>query len=164
MSQCLANIRECQFTNDGFCYRTFLLVNPINWYDAQSNCVMWGGNLASITSEDEDTLLFLRTPYRADDCWIGLTNTNTNNGAYYWIDGEMVNYDMWTSGAPNNIANTDDCARNKVTGMNKWNNYNCINLTNCYICKRNSSAQFNPGLYFILFKFRMDIRQNKLEI
>ena len=148
VSTILVNTRECQFTNDDFCYRTFLLVYPtINWYDAQSNCVMWGGNLASITSEDENTLLFLRTPYRADDCWIGLINTNMNNEVYYWIDGEMFNYDMWTSGAPNNIANADDCARSKVTGMNEWSNYNCSSLTDSYICKRNSNAQFNPGLY-----------------
>ena len=112
---------------------------------------MWGGNLASITSGDENTLLFLRTPYRADDCWIGLINTNMNNGAYYWIDGEMFNYDMWTSGAPSNIANTDDCARNKVTGMNEWDNYNCSSLTDSYICKRSTNAQFDPGLYIPLF-------------
>ena len=140
------NFRECEFTNDGFCYRTFQTPYDTNtWYGAQANCVLWGGNLASITSESENTFLYLRTPNSALDCWIGLTNANVGNETYYWIDGEAFNYDMWESGAPNNSLNADDCARNKVSGMNEWNNFDCTSGTDSYICKRSSDAQFDPG-------------------
>ena len=142
----LANQRGCELTNNGSCYRTFQTNTTINWDDAQSSCVIWGGNLASITSQQENDFLHLRTPYSAINCWIGLTDRDRTNGDYTWIDGEQFIYNNWTSGAPVNTT-SDDCARAKINGSAEWNSFNCSNTTSCYICKRgNLTTNVNSKL------------------
>ena len=139
--------RECQFTNDGFCYRAFQLVYPtINWSAAQLSCIGWGGNLASITSEAENTLLYDRMPYSAEDCWIGLTEGNA--GQYYWIDGEHFSYNK-LHGVSSNETNVDHCGRNKFEGLDSWNITDCKATTKCYICKRDINARNDSGFYII---------------
>ena len=140
----LVNNGECQFTNNDSCYRTFQLVHPtINWYAAQLSCIVWGGNLVSITSETENTILYYRTPYSAENCWIGLTNRNEEG--YYWIDGEQSSYNNLTNDLLNDEINIDYCGMNKLEGLNNWNATNCDATAQCYICERSRTAQYNPG-------------------
>ena len=103
----------------------------------------WGGDLASITSQQENDFLFLRTPYSAVNCWIGLTDVN-NNGVFQWIDGEQFNYNNWAGNAPNSDPSAD-CAQSNINGMDEWENLRCRNLTKCYICKRDLSIARNPS-------------------
>ena len=103
----------------------------------------WGGDLASITSQLENDFLFLRTPYSAINCWIGLTDVN-NNRVFQWIDGEVFNYTNWVGGIPNNDS-TADCTQFKIDGNNEWGNIDCNYLAICYICERDMDIPRNPG-------------------
>ena len=105
----------------------------------------WGGDLASITSQQENDFLFVRTPYSAINCWIGLTDVN-NNGVFQWIDGEQFNYTNWAGGIPNNDS-TADCTQSKFEGNNGWENLSCNNLAKCYICKRDANLSRNPSKF-----------------
>ena len=128
------NQRACDLSHDGFCYRTFESNDQFTWNVAQSSCHSWGGNLASITSEQENNFLHLNTPYAAVDCWIGLTNMD--RGDYYWVDGEALNFNNISLSASSSM---DTCARAKTGGEHVWSSHDCDNTTNCYICKRKSS-------------------------
>ena len=103
----------------------------------------WGGDLASITSQQENDFLFLRTPNSAINCWIGLTDVN-NNGVFQWIDGEQFNYNNWVGGVPNNDS-TADCTQVKINEDSEWENLDCNNIVKCYICERDIDIPRNPG-------------------
>ena len=104
----------------------------------------WGGDLASITSQQENDFLFVRTPYSAINCWIGLTDVNNN--IFQWIDGEQFNYNNWVGGIPNSNP-AADCTQSKINENNGWRNFLCNNLARCYICKREASPPPDPGKF-----------------
>ena len=60
--------------------------------------------MTSVTSLEEDTLIFSLTP--GYDCWIGINDID-NEGTFIWADGTEVTYTGWNSGEPNNIGNED---------------------------------------------------------
>ena len=139
----IANSRGCDFTNDGFCYRTYRRDAGINWDDAQSSCEEWGGNLASVTSEAENLLLFQRTPIVAFNCWAG--KYTTVDGTTTWNDGNTFSYTEWAPGET--TSSTTSCIRWNYGGTSNWFNTDCSTsiLLNCYICKRIQTTVSIPG-------------------
>ena len=125
----IANSRGCDFTNNGSCYRTYQVDPDVDWYDAQAGCEAWGGNLASVLSEEENLLLFTRTPIRAFSCWIGMYTVV--NGTNTWNDGNIFDYTKSLSPSPPNCINWN------AGGSDVWLNGNCDALRlGCYVCKR----------------------------
>ena len=103
----------------------------------------WGGDLTSITSQQENDFLFLRTPYSAINCWIGLTDVNSNR-VFQWIDGEQFTYNNWAGGTPNSTVNSN-CTQSKIEANDEWENIDCNSVTNCYICKRDVNTPLRTG-------------------
>ena len=129
----IANSTSCDFTSDGFCYRSYQRDAGINWDDAQSSCEEWRGNLASVTFESENLLLFQRTPIIAFNCWAG--KYTTVNGTTTWNDGNTFSYTRW---APSESTSPNSCIQWNYNGGSYWFNTDCNTsiLLNCYICKR----------------------------
>ena len=126
----------------------------VNWYEAQSRCEDWGGNLASVTSEAENMLLFTRTPIIAFNCWIGMY-TSSVNGNITWNDGNAFSYEIWDHGQSTLHSN---CVYWNSGGTNVWVNANCNNLyLKCYICKRIENIVSTPGN----LKFQVILHENK---
>ena len=136
--------QEFIFNNTTFGY--FSDSPTSTWLNAQLNCINWGGNLATIKSEEEDSLLYYSTtditlPY---GCYIGLNDilneAGTNGGAYTWVDGSSSDYRNFETGFP--VVNVDhNCVQFRYnTGGNVlsdgWNNKVCSIGNNCHFCTK----------------------------
>ena len=71
-------------SDEGRCYNYFTR-GRINWYTARARYLAQGGNLVTITSNDENNMVYnLKT--LTSDCWIGLSDLNYENW-FKWADG-----------------------------------------------------------------------------
>ena len=109
----------------------------------------WGGNLSTITSAVEDSLLFYSNADldTTNTCHIGLNDidneTKTDGDAFVWIDGSISSYRKWgTLDTLYPVANANfDCVRHRYrNGANLlshgWLNAVCSAERNCYFCSK----------------------------
>ena len=109
----------------------------------------WGGNLATITSAVEDSLLLYSNPNLAitNTCHIGLNDIDKEAGtdglAFVWIDNSTSSYRKWgTLNIIYPVATANfDCVRHRYrngTGelSQGWVNAACSAERNCYFCSR----------------------------
>ncbi|KAI6658178.1 Macrophage mannose receptor 1 [Oopsacas minuta] len=148
-------IREISTAKTTFGY--FTNSANINWITAQLYCINWGGNLATIESVEEDSLLFYSITDLAISysCWIGLNDIDidagTNADAFVWIDGSASsyrNFDSLLVPNPSDANANFDCvsfryryrsgAQVLSTG---WINRGCGNIRNCYFCSQPGNSQ-----------------------
>lgn len=68
--------------------------------DARSTCLERGGDLLSVTTEEENKAIAEKIKYGTDDYfWISL-NDRDYRGIYYWSNDEAYGLTNWGSGAP----------------------------------------------------------------
>ena len=86
------------------CYK-----DQITWDSAQAYCMSLGGNLATITTQEEQEAVFSYIDkFDIDkDVWIGITDVNEEGNWSSWITGESMNYENWGSGEPDNGGEQD---------------------------------------------------------
>ena len=115
-------------SDEGTCYSYF--TSSINWQNARDMCLAWGGDLATVTSLEENTLMY-NTVTAADGCWIGLNDVDNEN-TFVWADGSVSTYRRWNSGEPNDYGGNEDCV---VFWWNQfWNDFICEYTLGCYLC------------------------------
>ena len=103
--------------------------NAIQWAAAQTACEGYGGNLASIESQDEQDAVFGLTS--ETDTWLGASDVVTHLD-YLWEDGATFSYDNWFTLRPKD--NVDqDCMKMKITGT--WDNVVCTKELQ-YACQK----------------------------
>ena len=125
----------------------FEVSTPINWLDAQSSCVIWGGDLTSITTERENNYLNTITTSSVGNCWIGLDDRDVKR-TYTWIDGKVVSYTNWTSTPPDDT--NSNCVQINNAGNGMWESVSCDMTLNAFLYKRDSPSDVPTGLLFIL--------------
>ena len=123
-------------------------VSDSTWLSAQDSCASWSGNLATITSQQEDTLLYylpdMDTYY---SCWIGLNDRDNEAGAdgsaFVWVDGSNSTYRQFSTtpfSQPNDTDGTKDCVgfryQNGTEISDGWNNRDCNETSQCYFCQK----------------------------
>ncbi|KAI6654213.1 hypothetical protein LOD99_11461, partial [Oopsacas minuta] len=127
----------------------FFTSTDTTWFTSQLDCLNWGGNLATINSAIEDSLLF----YSSTDidiyfsCWIGLNDIENDAGidanAFVWVDGSdstYRNFDTLGRSFPLEIDGRN-CVRNRyrtAAGIlsNGWFNPPCTVIRYCYFCNK----------------------------
>ena len=73
--------------------------NKMSWWDAEANCVSWGGHLTSVLSWDEQEKV---ASFSSESHWIGFNDLSVE-GTFVWTDGSDSNaYTYWQPGEPNN--------------------------------------------------------------
>ena len=100
-----------------------VVTEKLNWQDARQRCQEYFGDLASITSKQEEELytkVLVGFSY-AEEFWIGLNDID-NEGKFVWSDGRNYNYTSWSDGEPNNYLN-EDCTI--LSRSLKWNDGLC---------------------------------------
>ncbi|CAG5119611.1 unnamed protein product, partial [Candidula unifasciata] len=110
----------------------------VSWTNAQEFCRTYGGNLAEIGSDDEDTfvknMLTTRKVYQA---WIGGTDI-LHEGHWEWIStgNDFSSYANWAPGQPDNSGSAEDCMQyqQSTSGTYIWNDASCNNLFN-FVCE-----------------------------
>merc|ERR1712098_212350 len=110
----------------------------ISWNDAQHNCSLKGGDLATIY--DEATNTFVNELLESSNAWIGAFRVGPSvepkprNDQWTWIDGSPLDYSNWVYNQPDNwciggvwcIVKGDYCGminRWKTEGL--WNDAPC---------------------------------------
>ncbi|CAJ0599184.1 unnamed protein product [Cylicocyclus nassatus] len=127
--------------------------------DAERKCNTFGGHLASIHSEKENSIVIemaksgIRLTHNTccQMTWIGLVRSDYMNFSasktvkWTWTDGTEVDFLSWYPGGPDNWNNDQGCAAlyadpfaedDNVKFYQKWNDVECsLNLRN-YVCKK----------------------------
>ena len=116
----------------------------ITWEKAETNCASGGGNLATIKSLKEDTIVGLLTdPKDYFSCWIGLNDRTSEAGtdasAFVWKDGSNSsyrNFEMFPSDTSGSDCVVYRYIINDGNISNGWQNLACNQLTNCSYCAK----------------------------
>ena len=118
-------------SDQGRCYKHFTS-SAINWQDARDMCLAWGGDLATVTSLEENTMMFNSKP-GVSRCWIGLNDIDVQY-TFVWADGNESTYRQWKSGEPYHFwnGNSEDCV--EILSDQKWNDEYCGTTFSCYFC------------------------------
>lgn len=114
------------------CYE--LIATPSTWDGARGLCQMWFGDLATITSPEEQGII---EAIAATDGWIGATDA-AMEGTWVWVTNEPFAYSNWNAGEPNNSGTGENCAElygGMSTAPFKWNDGPCTAMLPAY-CER----------------------------
>ncbi|CAJ0596687.1 unnamed protein product [Cylicocyclus nassatus] len=101
-----------------------------SWYEAEEDCIVWGGHLVSIKDEKENA--FVQGILRAASAWIGVNDVQVEN-IFVNSDQTPVNYRNFAEGEPDNASHNENCVEIKASG--KWADAFCL-VTKPFICKR----------------------------
>ena len=139
---------DIQFTYNDTVFGYFT-TSVINWHSAEQLCLDWGGNLATIKSAVEDSLLFYSITDITNEytCHIGLNDIDneagTNGSVFVWVDGSTSSYRNFGTSSYNFPRATSDydCVRYRYRNMDGelsqgWLNARCEDERNCYFCSK----------------------------
>ena len=76
--------------------------NLISWLSAKASCDILGGHLATSTSYDKNSFLYLIKDNHT--VWLGATDED-DEGNWRWVTGENWNFSHWEEEQPNNAEN-----------------------------------------------------------
>ncbi len=73
----------------------------MTWSEAKAYCEKIGGYLVSVTSQEEQNLIYTNVlvPNGSPECWIGLSDVE-NEGTWKWANGEGFYYSNWHANEP----------------------------------------------------------------
>ncbi len=135
----IPKVRHCAPCKDsisGFIYmgeyagnRYFCSLTPATWNDAKILCKLNGGDLAKITSAEENH--YISSKLMGQTAWIGASDER-REGVFEWIDRALVSYSNWASGQPNNGGGNEDYVELQPNGL--WND-NSENVSREFICQ-----------------------------
>ena len=103
------------------CY--YISEDAMVWADASVMAQSYGGHLATIASQEENSFL---GDYHG---WIGLTDENVE-GQWEWVTGEPVEYTNWADGEPNDINGEDFVER---YNSSEWNDQTSTHQVNYFM-------------------------------
>ncbi|XP_062976933.1 macrophage mannose receptor 1-like [Elgaria multicarinata webbii] len=126
------------------------------WYDARTDCINKGGNLANIPSKTVQAFLTMHLKSTSADTWIGLNDVNWR-GRYLWTDGRIgVYYTNWAKGFPNNKGSCVFMMNESERLAGNWRDGLCT-APKSYICQTNTDTIFShseptiPASGYILY-------------
>ena len=120
-SVCLGNFKVSTNYSVAYSYTPILTVygdesvyyfydENITWDEANKYCGLRGCHLATITSENENKLLFdAMISNGIESAYFGLTDREVEND-WKWCNGETLGYTNWHSGEPNGESSNEDYA------------------------------------------------------
>jgi len=120
------------------CY--FLSRSAVNWKNGHDLCKAMGSDYASIHSDEENEYV-ANTVCGGKDCWLGLTDANTE-GKWEWTDGSDLDYTNWDTHEPNGCCGTADYGG--IFKNDKWHDID-ENWNNIYaVCKKCDNPTLTP--------------------
>ena len=141
-------------SNEGHCFTSFTSTG-INWKDARLECVSRGYDIATVTSSEENTLMY-NTATDPGICWIGLNDIVTE-GRYVWADGSDSHYTHWYSGQPDNYQRSEDCVN--TWNSLSWSDASCTTTRTCFFCSSNGEYLNHVISNVIIIIFKCLIEQ-----
>lgn len=131
----------------GSCYKHFSRgeEEKRTWFESRSFCKAIGGDLVSINSKEEETILsqlLVNYRYYNQIFWIGLQTSDPEEG-FEWVDGSALSYENWAYGEPNNHQGIELCGELHVSYRLSWNDRHCESSAD-WICELKKGAPLQP--------------------
>ncbi|XP_048887476.1 lymphocyte antigen 75 [Brienomyrus brachyistius] len=105
-----------------------LIMSKLDWYEAQTYCRTYYGDLSTITNgEEQDQINNIRGH---DLTWIGLYRDPNHPSEFIWSDGDTSHFQAWGDDQPNDLGGIQNCVRMEDMG---WNDYDCFD-ENYFFC------------------------------
>ncbi|XP_069815227.1 macrophage mannose receptor 1-like [Dendropsophus ebraccatus] len=127
-----------------------------SWYEARDFCRAIGGDLLSITSNEEETaVLAMMSSHSAfyKPIWMGLEYSNPDEGST-WSDGSPFSYDSWYYGEPETDNGQESCGA--LFGFRlKWRILHCDTRWH-WICKLKKGTELKEEPKPIEYEFTSD--------
>ncbi|KAK3106670.1 hypothetical protein FSP39_024902 [Pinctada imbricata] len=118
--------------NSDWCYQFH--DEQLIWSDARVVCINNHGDLASITSREEQFYIGTKVAtMNSFGVWIGAQDWS-KEGGWTWVDGSPFAYLNWASGQPDDFRHNEDCGAIWAQST-RWNDYPCSSR-NGFICKK----------------------------
>lgn len=108
-----------------------VITTELKWEQAELQCELKGGHLATITSQEEQDFIYSLTG--KDDTWIG---GKCVNGKWTWITGEPFSYTNWNPGQPSG----GTIYLQFWDGEGKWDD--CTDKEKIYVCEWDSAEAY----------------------
>ena len=125
----------------GYCFGVFRTDTAINWATAQSNCMSWGGDLASIRSMGEEKYILSLGELHYGSCWIGhhdrYNEAGNNASLFVSVGGSNSLYRNFYTNEPNENGN-EDCVMLRDWIEGGWSDTSCYSTLSCYVCGKPS--------------------------
>uniref|UniRef100_A0AAR2LBX0 C-type lectin domain-containing protein n=1 Tax=Pygocentrus nattereri TaxID=42514 RepID=A0AAR2LBX0_PYGNA len=103
------------------------------WEEAQSTCMDYDANLASVHSDREDAFIkrLIWNHVGSDrPSWLGGYNSPVVPSRWYWTDGSVFDFNSWTQGQPDGSGH---CLQTNFKGG--WDDLDC-NQNLPFVCAR----------------------------
>lgn len=127
---------ECKDNFQRFYTNCYFFVTTLgNFSEQQDACMKLGGNLASITSEEENN--FITDLTRDIRSWIG-AKLDPNTNTHMWLDGSDFTMSNWRQREPNNWGAKEACVEINYIRPGLWNDHFC-KKNKLGVCKRATS-------------------------
>ncbi|XP_036424674.1 galactose-specific lectin nattectin-like [Colossoma macropomum] len=110
------------------CFKFFK--SPLQWIDAEFECLKHGANLASVHNNKENVFLknlIKEATGSPTKYWLG-GHDCVAEGKWVWSDGSKMSFQDWDKGQPDNYKNGEDCLEMNYGGSFKWNDALCTVL------------------------------------
>ena len=121
-----------------------MTVRGLNWDNARTMCLGYGGDLVGVANKSEMTFLYnMSSRVSNEHYWIGLIYRR-NESTFAWSDGTPFNNTWgknWHDGKPSDQTKAEDCVE---LYNSYWKNANCKNEYG-YICER-PRGEFSSSL------------------
>ncbi|KAM4705171.1 macrophage mannose receptor 1 [Rhinophrynus dorsalis] len=129
------------------CYKVYLREKEDrkSWHESRNFCQAVGGDLVSINSKEEETLIsqmLTKLGIYGDVLWVGLTLSDSEGG-FTWTDGSPMSYENWAYGEPNNFEDQELCGEIYASYRLTWNDRHCDSPAN-WICELRKGAALKP--------------------
>jgi hypothetical protein len=124
-----------EFFDESSGRRYLLRTSQLGWAAARSACQQWGGDLASVGSATENTIvgdLISCAGFAA--AYIGLNDID-EEGVFVWSTGEPLSYSNWNLGSPHSDGENRDCVILLTTQGNRWSDEPC-DVGRRHVCAR----------------------------
>ncbi|GMR34612.1 hypothetical protein PMAYCL1PPCAC_04811 [Pristionchus mayeri] len=123
--------------SDSMCYG--VSNDAEHWTDAKNTCAKYGGNMASIHCDQENSFIRRMAVSKgyADGVLLGAVVSGKSNN-FSWMDGSEWNYTNFKPGYPIN-GNGDCIVMNTADVNGQWTNYDC-SANFPFVCERKPFA------------------------
>ena len=108
----------------------------LNWFDARSVCVSFGGDLASFHSAEENAAAAAILPEDSsyNYVWIGMQDTITQ-GEWFWVDGTPMDYHNHEDSNVRAGAECGEFHNANLGRLGMWDDNDCQNTLQPFICR-----------------------------
>ena len=125
----------------------------LNWQEARSKCMSWGGDLASIRSSDEEKFILSIGKSHYGSCWIGhhdrYNEAGNNATLFVSLDGSLSLYRNFYSALSDSYGYSyKDCVHLRKWKQDGWDDRACSNELYCYVCAKPS--KYEKGITYNL--------------